>query len=178
MFEDPVEAAVFVNQLGRCLLPHTWHAWQVVALVATQRGVLHIQIGGHTRSLLDARLVVERIVTDTAFVVEHLHIWVAHQLVAIAVAGDDDHRITAAHQLVGGRCDEVVGLPTDAVERSDPDRVEHLSDKTHLLAENVGGRLALSLVQRFRLVSERRLGPVERDKNPVGLMIFQHVDQH
>ncbi len=161
VFEDAVEAAVLVDQLGGGLLPHPGHAGQVVAVVAAQRGVLHVQRRRHPGSFLDAGLVVERVVADAALVVEHLDVGVAHELVAVAVAGDDDHLVAGVDELVGGRGDQVVGLPAGQVDRCDADGVEHLADEPHLLAQDVGGGFSLRLVQRFGLVAECGLGTVE-----------------
>ena len=47
----------------------------------------------------------------------------------------------------------------------DAERVDHLADQAHLLAEDVGRRLAVGLVGVDRLVAERRLGPVERHRH-------------
>ena len=89
--EDPVEAAVGVDQLGRRLLPHPGHAGQVVGRVAAERGVLRRSAPGvHAGALEDAGLVVEGVVGHAALVVEHLDVRVLDQLVAVAVAGDDD----------------------------------------------------------------------------------------
>ena len=110
--EDAIQAAVLVQQLRRRLLPHPRHALQVVAGVATQRRVLRIQRGGDTRLLGDAGLVVQRVVADSTLVVQHLHVRVVHQLIAVAVAGDDHGIVPLALRLLGQRGQQVVGLPT------------------------------------------------------------------
>ena len=112
--EDAVEAAVLVDQLGRRLLPHPGHAGQVVAGVAAQRGVLRVERRRDPGLLLDAGLVVERVVADPAPVVEHLHVRIGDELVAVAVAGDDDHVVAVVDEQVDRRGDEVVGLPARA----------------------------------------------------------------
>ena len=109
--EDAVEAAVLVDQLGRRLLPDAGHAGQVVAGVAAQRGVLRVERRRDAGLLLDAGLVVERVVADAAPVVEHLHVRVGDELVAVAIAGDDDHVVAVGDEQVDGRGDQVVGLP-------------------------------------------------------------------
>ena len=80
-----------VDQLGGGLLADPGHAREVVARVAAQRRVLGVLRRRDARALEDPGLVVERVVGDAAAVVEHLDVRVGHQLVAVAVAGDDDH---------------------------------------------------------------------------------------
>ena len=79
---------------------------------------------------------------------------------------------------VGGGGDEVVGLPARQVDDGDAERVEHLADEAHLLAQDVRRRLAVGLVVGVGVVAERRLGPVEGDQHAVGLVVLEHVDEH
>ena len=81
-------------------------------------------------------------------------------------------------QTIGDRGDDVIGLPTGQVDRRDPDRIEHLAYQAHLLAQDVGGGFPLCLVERLRLVPERRLGTVECNEHTVGRVVLEHVDQH
>ena len=176
--EDPVEAAVLVDQLGRRLLPHSRHAGQVVGVVAAQRRVLRVEGGRDAGLLLDARLVVEGVVADAAPVVEHPDVRVAHELVAVAVTGDDDHVVALADEQVDGRGDQVVGFPAGAVDRWIP--IASSTSRTSPICwrRMSGAALALRLVLGLGLVTERRLGPVEGDEHAVGLLVLQHVDQH
>ncbi len=160
--EDPVEAAVRGDQLGRGLLPHSGHARQVVAGVAAQRRVLRVQGRGDTGLLDDAGLVVERIVADPPPVVQHLHVRIGDELIAVAIAGDDEDVMTGVDEQVDSGGDEVVGLPPCEVDGGDPDGVEHLAHEAHLLAEDVGRRRALRLVLGLGIVAECGLGSVER----------------
>ena len=54
------------------------------------------------------------------------------------------------------------------LEHRDVQRLDDLADQAHLLAQDVGRRVAVGLVVGDRLVAERRLGPVERDGDAVG----------
>ena len=74
--------------------------------------------------------------------------------------------------------DQVVGLPSGEVDLLDPERVEHLADEAHLLAQDVGRRLAVGLVVGVGVVAERGLGTVEGDQHAVGLLLLEHEDQH
>ena len=150
----PFEVPVGGDELGRGLLADAGDAGQVVARVAAQRRVLGVLRGRDAGALEDAGLVVERVVGDAALVVEHLDVRVGHELVAVAVAGDD-HHVDA----VGGgprreRRDHVVGLDARDLQRRDLQRVEHLVDQRDLRHEEVGRLLAAALVVGVELVAE------------------------
>ena len=176
--EDAVEPAVGGDELGGRLLADAGHAREVVARVTAQGGVLRILRRGDARPLEDAGLVVEGIVADPPPVVEHLDVWVLHQLIGVAVAGDDDHVVTAGDGLVGGRGDEVVGLPAGQLARGDAEGGQHLTHQAHLLAQRIGRRVAVGLVRGVGLVAEGRLGTVEGDEHRVRSLLLQHVDEH
>ena len=61
---------------------------------------------------------------------------------------------------------------------ADAERGEHLAHEAHLLAEDVGCRLALRLVLRFGLVAEGRLRSIEGDEDAVGFLILDDVGEH
>ena len=68
-------------------------------------------------ALLDAGFVVEGVVADATLVVEHPHVRVGHELIAVAVAGDDDDVVVALDERVDTCGDQVVGLPPGEVDR-------------------------------------------------------------
>ena len=175
---DAVDAAPLVDQLRRRLLPHPRHTRQVVGIVTPQGRVLHVVGGHHTGPFLDAGLVVEDVVGHPPLVVEDLDVGVLDQLVAVAVAGHDDDVVAPVAGLRGQRGDDVVGLVAGGLEHRHGEGLEHLSDQPHLLAEDVGCRLALRLVGRRHLVAERGFGPVERDRDQVGVVVLHQVDEH
>ncbi|CAB4829412.1 unannotated protein [freshwater metagenome] len=176
--EDSVQAAVLVEQFGGGLLADTGHTFEVVAGVAAQRRVLRVDLRRDARLFLDTRFVVQRVVAHTTLVVEHLHVWIADELVAVAVACDDYHVVTSVLGLLRQGGQNVVGLPADELEPGDPQRVEHFAHEAHLLAQDVGRGLALRLVGRVHLVAERGFGPVEGHQQAVGLLILHHVGKH
>ena len=173
MLEDPFEVAVGGDELGGGLLTDARHARQVVAGVAPQRRVLRVLLRGDpTAALDDPRFVVEGVLGHAALVVEHFDVRVAHELVGVAVAGDDDHVDAGGAGLGRERRDHVVGFDAGDLELGDLQRVEHLVDERQLRAEQVGGRLAAGLVFRIELdpvgAAARR---VERDRDVVGLLV-------
>ena len=176
--EDPVEPAVGRDQLGRGLLADSGHTGQVVAGIATQGGVLGVLRRGDAGPLEDPGLVVQRVVTDATPVVEHLDVRIADELIGVAVTGDDDDLVAACRGLLGGGGDEIVGLEPDELAYRHAEGVEHLTHETHLLAQRVGCRLALSLVGRIGLVAECRLRAIEGDEHLVGTLLLHHVDEH
>ena len=87
--EDPIKVAVGGEQLRRRLLPHAWHARQVVGVVTTHRRQHRIALRLEAGPFDDARLVVEVVVAHAALVVEHSDEGVLDQLEAVSVTGDD-----------------------------------------------------------------------------------------
>jgi hypothetical protein len=148
--EDAVEPSVGGDELGCRLLPHPGHTGQVVAGVASERGVLRVLGRTHPGALADARLVVQRVVADAALVVHDPYVRVLDQLVRVAVARDDDHVMAPVTGLCGQCGQQVVGLPARRVQGGDTQRVEDLAHQPHLLVQDVGRRLALGLVLRFQ----------------------------
>jgi hypothetical protein len=178
VLEDPLDAPVGVDQLRSGLLADPGDAGKVVAVVTAERGVGHVQRRRHAGPLEDAGFVVERVVADAATVVEHLDERVLDELVAVTVAGDDDGLDAFVAGARGERGDDVVGFVAGQLDHRHRQRGEHLANQPHLLAQDVGRRGAVRLVGVDRLVAERRLGPVERDGDVVGLVVAQQVDEH
>ena len=176
--EDAVEAAPGVDQLGRGLLAHPGHPGQVVAVVAPQGRILHVVGGPHAGAVQDPGLVVELVVGHATHVVEHLDVGILHQLVGVAVAGDHDHVVAGVAALGGQGGDHVVGFEAGGVDGGHGQSLQHLPDQSHLLAQDVGRRVAGSLVGGDDGVPEGRFGPVESDHHLVGLVVAPQVDQH
>ena len=178
--EDPVQPSPFVDQLGRGLLAHPGHSGQVVAGVAPQGRILHVVGGPHAGAVQDAGLVVQLALRPPVrvVVVEHLDPGVLHQLVGVAVAGYDDHVIAGVAALGGQGGEHVVGLVARRVHRGHGQGVKDFPHQAHLLAQDVGGRVAGPLVGGNHGVPEGRLGPVEGDHDLVGLMVAPQVDEH
>ena len=178
MGKDAIDAAVFHDELRRGLLADAGHAQQVVRGVTAQRGVLHVQRRRNTSLLFDALLVVQRVVGDAAAVVEHLDEWVFDELIAVAIAGDDD-RLHAGVACPGRqRGDDVVGLEADLFDDRDTQRLGHFAHQTHLLAQDVGCRFTRRLVLLDLGVAKRRLGAIERHRDMIGFVVAQQVDEH
>ena len=178
VLEDPVDAAVRRDELGRRLLADAGDAGEVVGGVAAQGGVLEVLGRRDAGALLDAGLVVEGVVGHPASVVEDPDVRVLDELVAVTVAGDDEDVVTAIAGLGGERGDDVVGLEARRLEHRDVEDLDHLADQADLLAEDVGCLAPVGLVGGQRLVAEGRLGPVERDREMVGLVVADQVHQH
>ena len=176
--EDAVEPAVGRDQLRRGLLADARHARQVVRRIASQRRVLDVLGGRDAGALLDAGLVVERVVGHASAVVQHLDVRVFDELVGVAVAGDDEHVVATVTGLGGQRGDDVVGFGPGQLDGADAERLDDLVHEPELLAQDVRRRLPVRLVVLDLLVAERRLGPVERDRDRVGLVIPDQVDEH
>ena len=89
---DAVEISIGGEHLRCSLLPDTGDSRQVVRTVTAHGGQHRITLWLNPGALDDPGLVIERVVTDPALVVEHPHIRVLHQLEAISVARHHHHR--------------------------------------------------------------------------------------
>ncbi len=117
MVVHPFEAAVGGDQLRRRLLADPGYAGQVVAGVAAQARVVEVLRGRDAQAPLgDARLVVEDVVGDAALVVENLDVRIEHELVRVAVAGDDHDVESLDRGLRGEGGDDVVGFDAGDLE--------------------------------------------------------------
>ena len=133
-----------------------------LSLGSPRSAVLRVERRRHARALLDAGLVVERVVRHASPVVEHLHVRVLDELVRVPVARDDDDVVATGLRLLRQRGDDVVRFEACEVHGHDPEGIDHLAHQPHLLAQDVGCLVPIALVGGDGVVSERPLGPVER----------------
>ncbi len=129
VFEDAFEAAVGVDELRGSLLADAGNAGEVVARVAAHRRVVGVLRGRDSGAFLDPGFVVQRVVGDAALVVEHLEVRVLHELVRVAIAGDDDGVDPLRRGARRQGADHVVGFDSFELDRGDPQRLEHLADQ-------------------------------------------------
>ncbi len=174
--EDVLDGAELLQQLGGGLLADPRHARDVVGGVAAQTH----QIGDQRRRdpvALEHRLgVVDLGLGDAARGAHHPHS-LGDQLVGVAVAGDDHHLQPLLAGLPGQRGDHVVGLVA-----LDPDvGVAEGLDQRHqvrpLLAQQVGPRFALGLVE---VVGDLATGHprVPGDDDPLRVVLVDDFHQH
>src|SRR5207244_9732567 len=104
---------------------------EVVGRVAAQRGVDRVLLGGDAGALLDACLVVQRVVAHASAVVEHLDVRVLHQLVGVPIAGDDDDVDPLVAGVGGEGGDDIVGLEAGRLG-------ERVAQRLHDLAAAAG----------------------------------------
>ncbi len=179
IFVDAVEVVVFLHKLARALRPDARNARYVVGAVALDRlDVDHL--GRRDPVLLPYFLfVVHRDVRLAELGGRKAHgDAVPHKLQAVAVAGRDDALLARLAAGARQRAEDVVGL----VPRAFQQMVAHLAQKLlqlrKLLRQLVGHPFALGLVARVFLMAERRLAPVERDRDPVRLRFVAQLLQH
>ena len=104
--------------------------------------------------------------------------WVADELIAVAIAGDDDDIVAAFFGHLRHRADDVIGFEPDEIDRSDIERCEHLAHQPHLLTQDVGSSFALRFVLRVGVVTKGWLGAIERNQHTLGLVVLDEVDEH
>ena len=100
--------SVLHHQLRSSLFTNTWNSRKVVARVSTQCRVVGIQSRGHTRSLENSCFVIECVIADTTFVVQHTNVRVMNQLVTVSIARHDDDVVTFIFGELGHSGNEVV----------------------------------------------------------------------
>ncbi len=176
-FVDTFERPVGGDELGRCLLPHTRHAGQVVGAVTAQCRVFDVLVGTDAVLLVDVDGVGDDRVADPAARVDDLH-RASHQLEGITVAGDDEDFPSVVDGLAGERGDDVVGLVALGAELGDLKGLEDFVHQWQLAPEVVRGLGSLCLVLGVRLRAERLAGNVPSDGDPVGVVVLEQPDEH
>ena len=104
--------------------------------------------------------------------------WVADELIAVAIAGDDDDVVATLFGHLRHRADDVVGLKPNEIDRGDIERCEHFTHQAHLLTQDVGSGFALRFVLRVGVVTKCWLGTIERNQHTLGLVVLDEVDKH
>ena len=178
MGEHPVDVPVGRDEPGRRLLPHPGHPGEVVGGVTAKGRVLRVLLGHHPRPLLYPGLVVEDVVAHAPAVVEHPDVGVLDELVGVPVAGHDDDVVAPVPGLGGQGGDDVVGLEARHLHHRYAQRLHHLADQAHLLAEDVGGLGPPRLVVGHQLVAEGGLGTVEGYGYAFRAVVLEQVHEH
>ena len=172
-FEQRLEAAILIDELGGRLDADPRHARHVVDAVAAERlDVDHLlrpdaeflaHLGGTDRLRFQG-------IEHADAVVDELH--------QILVGGDDGDAGAALLKDARVCRDEVVGL---VIGRLDPAEVEGLRRLAHQLElrHEIGGRLRpVRLVSFVEAVAEGPLGRVEDDGHAVGIALLHQLQQH
>ncbi len=161
--EDLLERAELLQQLGGGLVADPGDAGDVVGGVAFEPDQVGYQLRRHPVALDHAVAVVDLGLGDSPRGGHHPDS-VAHQLVDVAVAGDDHHRdpllLCAARQ----RPDHVVGLVALGPDVGVSERLDQRHHVRPLLAQEVGPRRALRLVGLVRLIATRHSRVPGRDQ--------------
>ena len=89
MIKNSFNVLILHDQLRRSFFAHTRNTVKIVARVATQCRIVGILFGRHASSLQDSGFVIKCVVTNTTLVVQNPNVWIAHELIVVAVTGDD-----------------------------------------------------------------------------------------
>ena len=176
--QDRLQRSVLGHQFCCGLLSDTVNAFQVVTRVAAHRRVLGVLPWSYPGLFEDSRFVVEGVVRDASLVVQHLDVRVAHQLIGVAVAGDDQHFGANLRRSLHHRCNQIVTFKPGFVEHRDAKRLQHFSNDFQLLVQDVGLCLALSLVFGCSLVSESFFATIEDHDESVRLLLCDQIGKH
>ena len=101
----------------------------------------------------------------------------ADQLVGVAVAGDDHHRDPLLARLAGQRGDHVVGLVALDLDVGVAEGLDQRHQVRPLLAQQVGARFALGLVEVVGDLAARH-PRVPGDDDPGRVVLVDDFDQH
>ena len=178
MLVNAVDAAVLIDQFGCSLFANPGDTGKIVGRIAAKRGVVHIVSWLYTGTFEDAGFVIERVVRNTTLVVEHLDMRIMNELVAVAIASDDDDVVTARFGRCCQGCDDVVGFETNEVEHGNAQRFDNFANNAHLLTKKIGSGIAISLIGGKRFVAEGWFGSVEHHCQVIGLLISEKIDKH
>ncbi len=153
-FQHLVERAEFLQQLGRGFLADPGDAGDVVGGVAAQAHQVGDQRRRHAVALFDRGDVVDLRLGDPARGAHHPDP-LADQLVGVAVAGHHHHVDPLGARLPGERGDHVVGLEAFDLDVGVAEGLDQRHQVRPLLAQQVGARFALGLVEVVGLLAAR-----------------------
>ena len=100
-----------------------------------------------------------------------------HELQRILVSRGDDTVPACAFALARDRAEQIIGFKARELVAGDVHRVEHVLEHRHLHGELFGHGVARGLVVGVRFVAERRLAPIERHAQPLGLLLVEQTLQ-
>ncbi|CAB4989968.1 unannotated protein [freshwater metagenome] len=135
VFIDAVDTAVLIDQFRSGLLAHAGNAREIVRRIAAQRGVMHIIGRLYARALENACFVIQRVIRNTALVIQNFDVRIVHKLIAVAIAGDDNDIVAADFSRCRQRGDDVVGFKPHKVEHRDMQDLDDLANNAHLLTK-------------------------------------------
>ena len=141
-----LQRAELLQQLRGRFLADPGNAGNVVGGVAAQPHQVGDQLRRHPVALEHGVAVVDLGLGDAARGAHHPHS-LADQLVGVAVAGDDHHLDPLLAGLAGQRGDHVVGLVALDLDVGVAEGVDQRHQVRPLLAQQVGPRFALGLVE-------------------------------
>ena len=151
-------------------------AGDVVGGVAAQPHQVGDQLRRHAVALLDGGGVVDLRLADPFRGAHHPHP-LADQLVGVAVAGDDHHLDPLLARLADQRGDHVVGLVALDLDVGVAEGLDQRHQVRPLLAQQVGARFALGLVEVVGDLAARH-PRVPGDDDPLRVVLVDDFDQH
>ena len=84
----------------------------------------------HASALQNSGFVINGVITHAAFVVQHPHMWVTDQLIAIAVASNDEHIISGFFAAPSNGGNEIITFKARHIDCVDAKGVEEFANDT------------------------------------------------
>ena len=176
--DDLVEAAVLHDERGGLLGADARHAGDVVGGVALEAVEVRHELGRDAVvEVLDRRWVHDRHVRDALLGGDDLHA-VGGELVHVAVAGEQQHRVAGRLAAPGQRAQDVVALPALELGHRHVERAQQVLDHRELLVQRRVHRRALRLVLGQHLHAHARLALIEGADHAVGVKRVHELDEH
>ena len=176
--DDLVEVAVLADEGRRLLGADAGHAGDVVGGVALQAVEVRDQVGRNAVvQVVDAVGGHDAHVRDALARGDDPHA-VGHQLVHVAVARDQKHRVAGGLATARQRAQDVVALPALELDHGHVHRAQQVLHHGELLVQGRVHRRALRLVLGQHLHAHGGTAAVEGADHAVGMEGVDHLEEH
>ena len=179
MGENIVDTAVFLDQIAGSLGADSLHPGDIVRGIPLQGLDVNQLMRGHAVLIQNGGLVIQRYLRLAKFGHRQAHRHaIPHQLQAVAVPGGDHAFRSLFPAGLGKGSQNIVGLPSGALDHGVSQISQQLFEHRHLLGQLVGHAVAPGLVPGIGDMTEGGLFPVERDGHRIGPALLPDMLQH
>ena len=175
---NSVNITILINQFRCGLLAHSWDSCQVVTWITAQSCIIGVLRRGYASALKNSCFVVQRVITNASLVIQNSNVRVAHQLITITIACNDNEVIAGTFSMFSNCCYEIVALETGLFPPDNTEHIKKFPNHSQLLKQNIWRFFTLRFVLGHSFVSKRRLRPVKNHYNAVWFMVAHQCQQH